>query len=335
MGKALLIIVLGTAAIIASITLGINSNATRQVETTADFLKKEEARLIADSGIEIYLEKLRENKNLTGTFLNNSWNDGTYDIYISGPSTALVIKSIGHYEGVNHTTVVKAKRDKITMPGVNSAMYISANALNINLNGSIDINGNDINMDGSAGSASPKPGIGVDNSSDSAYVINNIKPKISKAIDGAGGTPSVHTVNDTTNWDEVTQNIIFAADNTLPTGVYNTGDFGTASQPKITYVNGDATFAGNNSGYGIMVVNGDLTLTGTFDFYGIIILYGPSTITTDVVGTFNVFGGTIIVGSTVNMKSTGNSSIYYSSQAIDNAKFNLKSSRFTITSWWE
>ncbi len=155
------------------------------------------------------------------------------------------------------------------------------------------------------------------------------------SIEGEGGTPSVHTVSDTTNWEELTQNLIFAADNTLPSGTYSSGNLGTASQPKITYVNGDATFTGNLTGYGIMVINGDLTLSGTFDFYGVIILYGPSTITTNIVGNCNVYGGTIIVGSTVNIKSTGNSQLYYSSQAIDNAKVNLKSSRFAITSWWE
>jgi len=335
MGKSMLIMVIGTAMIIGSLTLGLNNNSGRQLGSTVDYLKREQARLISDSGIEVYLEKLREDKSLKGTFLNNSWGGGTYDVYISGPDSALVIKSIGHYEGTNHTTVVNAKRDPITMPNVQSAMYISTNALNINLNGSIDINGNDFNMDGSAGSGSPKPGVGVDNASDSAYVVNNIKPKISKAIEGEGGTPSVHTVSDTTNWEELTQNLIFAADNTLPSGTYSSGNLGTASQPKITYVNGDATFTGNLTGYGIMVINGDLTLSGTFDFYGVIILYGPSTITTNIVGNCNVYGGTIIVGSTVNIKSTGNSQLYYSSQAIDNAKVNLKSSRFAITSWWE
>jgi hypothetical protein len=35
------------------------------------------------------------------------------------------------------------------------------------------------------------------------------------------------------------------------------------------------------------------------------------------------------------MQATGNAQLYYSSAAINNAKTNLKSSRFTILSWWE
>jgi len=252
-----------------------------------------------------------------------------------GPDTALRLTSIGKFDNTMHTAIVNAKRDPIPMPDVNSALYISSNSMNVNLNGNMDINGNDINMDGTPGSGSSKPGIGVDNISDSAYIVNNIKPKITKSIKGEGGVPSVHTVTDNTNWGELTQNIIFAADSTLPAGTYSTGNLGTLTEPQITYVNGDVNFAGNMSGYGILVINGDLTLSGTFDFYGIIIVYEQSTITTNIVGSCNVYGGTILVGSHVDIKATGNSSLYYSSQAIANAKANLKSSRFTIVSWWE
>lgn len=335
MGKQIIILAAGMSILITIVIMALNSNTGQAVDTTANFYKEQQARIIANSGVEIYLEKLRENKSLTGTFLHNNLMNGFYDMYISGPDTALNIKSVGEFYDKNHTALVTAKRDPIQMPDVNSALYVSANSMNLNLNGNVDINGNDINMDGSSGSGSPKPGIGVDTPADSEYIVKNVKPKITKSIKGSGGTPSVSTVNDTTNWQSLTQNIIFAADNTLPGGTYTSGDFGTLTQPQITYVNGDVNLEGTMSGYGIMVINGDLTLTGTFDFYGIIILYGNSTITTDVIGTFSVYGGTILVGSSVDIKATGTSQLYYSSQAINNAKVNLKSSRFTIVSWWE
>jgi len=158
---------------------------------------------------------------------------------------------------------------------------------------------------------------------------------ISNSINGEGGPPSVHPINDSTNWEQLTDNIIFAADNTIPAGTYSGGTFGTAYQPQITYANGDVHFTGNLTGFGIMVVNGDLTLSGTFNFYGIIIVYGQSSITTDIVGNAGIYGGLILIGKNVDIKATGSSSIYYSKQAIDNAKANLKSSRFTIVSWWE
>ena len=323
------------AILISVLILTLNSNSSQAIDTTSNFYKEQQARLIANSGVEIFLERLRRNKSLTGTFLDNSLMDGTYDVYISGPDSNLTIKAIGKYYDKVHTTIVSAKRDPISMPDVNSAMYISSQTLNAQLSGNMNINGNDVNMNGTPGSGTPLPGIGVDDPSDSAYIINDIKPKISNTINGLGGSPSVHTVNDNTDWEKLTENIIFAADNTIPAGTYSSGSYGTASQPAITYANGDVKFTGNLTGYGIMVINGDLSLSGTFNFYGIIIVYGQSSITTNLVGTSGIYGGLIVIGQNVDIKSTGSSSIFYSSQAIQNAKVNLKSSRFTIVSWWE
>jgi len=134
----------------------------------------------------------------------------------------------------------------------------------------------------------------------------------------------------------VTQNLIFAADYTLPTGTYTTGTvLGTFAEPKITYVNGDVHFSGSAIGSGIMVINGNVTMSGDFKYYGIIIVYGQSSIETQIVGNGGIYGSTILVGDNVDIQATGNSALYYSSQAITNAQVNLKSSRFEILSWWE
>ena len=58
MGKSILIITLGVSLIIGFIILKLNTNATQGVEATANKFDKTHARLIANSGIEIYLEKL-------------------------------------------------------------------------------------------------------------------------------------------------------------------------------------------------------------------------------------------------------------------------------------
>jgi hypothetical protein len=335
LGKGALILVMGAAAILTMLILNLNANATSQVETTADFYKQTQARLISNSGVEIYLEKLRRDKSLKGAFDDNVLLDGRYDILIYGPDSALVIKSAAKYMGVTHTSVVTAKREPITMPNIDAAFYVSSDNMGLNLNGNVDIDGNDHNTDGSAGPNPPVPGFGVDSPSDSAFVVNDIKPKIVPSIKGAGGSPSVRAINDTTNWEALTQNIIFAADITLPTGTYSGSTLGTPSEPKVTYANGDVHFTGTMTGSGILVVNGDLTLSGQFTFSGIIIVYGQSTIQTDIVGQGIVYGSTICVGKDVDIKATGKAGLYYSSQAINNAKLNLKSSRFQILSWWE
>ena len=335
-GKASLILVISAAIILTMLILDINANTTSEVETTVDFYKQTQARLISNSGVEIYLEKLRRDKSLKGTFLDNDLMGGSYNIYISGPDSLLKIRSVGTFEKVTHVSVVTATREPVKMPDVNAAFYVSSDNMNLNLNGNVDIDGNDHNTDGNPGPNPALPGFGVDDPSDSAFVIDNVKPKISNTIKGADGPPSVRTVEDTTDWLALTENIIFAADITLPSGTYSSGTYlGTTAEPKIIHANGNVHFTGNISGDGILVVNGDLTLSGQFTFRGIIIVYGQSSIETDIVGQGAVYGGTICVGKSVDIKATGNAGLYFSSQAINNAKVNLKSSRFKILSWWE
>ena len=336
MGKSILLIILGASVIISVLILNMNANTNRSLDATLSYYDMTQARLIANSGIEIYLEKLRRDKTLTGYFPDNSLMGGMYSISISGPDTALKIESSGTYNKVIHNCIVNAKREQVILPPINSSIYVSSTNLDLNLAGNIDINGNDHNMDGTAGSSTPLPGIGVNKTPDSAYIVNDLKPKISTAILGAGSSPSVRTVPDTTNWDAVTQNYIFASDITLPSGTYSTGlTLGTAADPKITYVNGDVHFSGDASGYGILVVNGDFEMSGDFNFNGIVIVYGKSQIVTKTTGNSGIYGAAIFVGESVDFQATGNALFYYSKQAIDNAKNNLKSSRFKITSWWE
>jgi hypothetical protein len=336
MGKGLIIITLGVSIIIGYFALNLNANSNRGLQTTLDFFETTQARLIANSGIEIYLEKLRRNKNLTGSFLNNTLMDGSFDIHISGVDSLMTISAVGRYRDKIHTSIVTARRTLVTIPDVNSAIYVSSDNIGLDLNGNIDIDGNDHNIDGTPGPQPALPGIAVDDPADSAFIVNSLKPKISNAILGAGGAPSVRTVEDNTDWLTLTESYIFAADTTLVTGTYTTGTvLGTAANPIITYVNGNVDFSGQASGYGVMVVNGNLSMSGLFSYKGIIIAYGQSSIETKTVGNGGIYGAAIFVGQNVNIQATGNSLFYYSSQAILLAQNNLKSSRFEILSWWE
>ncbi|MHB9012651.1 MAG: hypothetical protein ACYC49_10580 [Ignavibacteriaceae bacterium] len=331
MGKAVLIVTLGLSIIIGILIVNLNANSTRGLQTSVDSYSEMQSRLIANSGVEIYLEKLRRNKSLTGNFIGNSLMGGSYDVYISGPDSNLTVRSVGHFNGNDHTCIVTAKRSPISIPNITSAIYVSTADLGLHLSGNMYIDG----TDHSAEPGPSLPGIGVNSPTDSAYIINNIKPNISNSILGLGGYPSVSTVSSNTDWSSVTQNFIFAADTTISTGTYSSGTLGTASNPKITYANGNVNFSGTGSGYGIMVVNGNLSMSGNFSFTGIVIVYGQDSISTNSQGSSGILGATIFVGQSVNFKATGESSFYYSSQAINNAKTNLKSSRFQIVKWWE
>jgi len=336
MGRALLIIVIGVAALLSILKANMSSNSSQEVDNSVNFFKKNQARLVANSGIEVYLEKLRRDKDLTGHFEDNSLMGGKYDIDISGPDSALQIVSNSTFYGTTHRSFVLAKRTPVKMPTINSAMYINSTGLNLNLNGNMKIDGNDHNTDGSPGPNPSVPGVGLDSPADSAYFANNIKSKISNDILGQGGAPSIRSIPDTTDWLAITEALIFAADITVPSGTYSSEvTFGTPSEPKITYLNGDVHLSAGFEGDGIMIVNGNLEMDGNSKFRGIILVYKNSSIECNIEGSGGMYGGIILAGTNVNIRSTGNSSFFYSSQALANAQAKLKSSRFEIVDWWE
>lgn len=335
MGKGILLLVVGVAALISLLIVNLNANTNQSLDTTLDMYKNTQARLISNSGVEVYLEKMRRDKELTGTFLNNTLMGGKYDLYISGLDPNLTIRSVGYYDNKVHTSLVNAKREPIKIPSVSSALYISSNTSALNLNGNVDIDGNDHRMNGTVGSQPPLPGIGVDDAGDSAFVINNVKPKITKTINGAGGSPSVHTIADSTDWLAFSEDLMFSADTILTTGTYSSGSqFGTYDEPIITYCDGNVDFT-DATGYGVMVINGNINLSGNFTYYGVVIVYGQSSIRCQAIGNNSIYGGTILVGDDVSIESQGNAEFYYSSEAINLGILKLKSSRFKITSWLE
>ena len=334
-GKTMIILALGFAIITSFLILKLNANSKEGLSTTVDHFKSIQSRLIANSGAEIYLEKMRRNKTLHGTFNNNTIMGGYYDIDISGPDSFLTITSTGYFDNTVHQSIIRASREPVQLPPSLGALYIVSDVLGLQLNGNLDIDGSDTNTDGSSGPEPALPGVVLDDPADSAYFIDNIKPKIANDIEGFGGSPSVYSTPDTTDWEAVVMNTIFAADITVPTGTYSSGTFGTPTDPKITFMNGNIHLSGTCQGDGIMIINGNLTMSGDFTYRGIILVYDKSTIECQITGNGGVYGTTILVGSNVDLHSTGNAAFYYSSQAIKNSQLYLKSSRFDIASWWE
>lgn len=339
MGKMAIILTMGITVIIGFFVLRLNSNAKEGLSTTLDMYEYTQARLIANSGVEIYLEKMRRDKSLnSGSFLNNALAEGTYDIYITGPDTALNIRSVAHFMNVTHETIVKAKRDPVKFPTPPAALYVSTSAVtNVKMTGNFtssgfnyDKNGNLVNNTG----PNIVPGLLVDNNADSIAIRNSLK-KVGN-ITGLGGTPSIKVHDYNIDWAGISNDLAFSADQTLGTGTYNGGTFGTYSSPKITLINGDATFNGNLTGSGVLIVNGNITIRGTFSFQGMIIAYKESAITAELNGNGTVLGSFIVSGNSVDMNlSNGSFAAKYSKETLANAQLNLKSSRFKILSWWE
>ena len=341
MGKMALILTMGITVIIGFFVLRLNSNAKQGLDTTLNMYEYTQSRLIANSGVEIYLEKMRRDKTLnSGTYLNNDLADGSYDIYITGPDSALNIRSVAHFMNVTHETIVKAKREPVKFPAPPAALYVSAAAVqNVMMSGNFTVSGFNHDKNGNLVSTinNTVPGLVVDNNADSVAMVDILKKNTISNITGkGGGTPNIAVKNIGVDWPAISNELAFSADATLGSGTYNGGTFGTYDKPQITLINGSAEFKGNLSGAGILVVNGDLTIAGTFNFKGIIIAYKESAITTKLNGTGDVIGSLIVSGTSADMDiSNGTFQALYSPEALNNAKLNLKSSRFKILSWWE
>ncbi|MDP2362919.1 MAG: hypothetical protein Q8M94_04015 [Ignavibacteria bacterium] len=340
MGKMALILTMGITVIIGFFVLRLNSNAKQGLETTLNMYEYTQARLIANSGVEIYLEKMRRDKTLSGTFLNNHLADGTYDISITGPDSALKIRSVSHFMNVSHETIVKAKREPVKFPTPPGALYVSAAAVqNVMMSGNFTVSGYNHDKLGTLVSTtvSTVPGLVVDNNADSVAMVDILKKNTISNITGkGGGTPNIAVKPAGVDWPAVSNELAFSADATIGSGKYTKGEFGTYSNPQITLINGNADFTGNITGAGILIVNGDLKIAGTFNYKGIIIAYKQSAITTKLTGTGDVIGSLIVSGTSANLDiSAGTFRALYSPETLNNAKTNLKSSRFKILSWWE
>ena len=339
MGKASLIIVLGMSVIVSFIILKLNANSKENLSTTVNMFEQTQARLIANSGIEIYLEKLKNDMSMIGnTYNNNTLFGGTFDITISGPDTAIVVTSISTFMDVTHKSIAIARADKLPIFVNNSAMYVSSETMsNIKINGNITLNGYNHDINGTKLSdGNEVPGIAVDFPEQVQQIIENISGKA--LVDGIGGPPSVHVATTFLDWqqyaDDVESNpdIIINSEDDLR----NYPHLGTISQPKTTFINGDIHITSSLEGCGILVVNGNLRINGNFTYRGLVISYKDSDITTELNGNGLVIGSMVIAGTNANLEiSNGTYKCLYSQEALDIVNNLLKTKRFDILSWWE
>ena len=164
--------------------------------------------LIANSGVEVYLEKLKADKSLLDKeFTNNNLMGGKYEVTIQGPDTLVKVTTIATFQDVSHKTIVFAKADKIPLIPGPGAMYLTASTISsfkkTGIGGSVLIDGNNHDINGNLnGDGIVTPGIAVDGDVTNTEVTNIIKANAIDQVLGTGGLPSVQTITNTTDWDE-------------------------------------------------------------------------------------------------------------------------------------
>jgi len=269
---------------------------------------------------------------------------GNYDIGISGPDSIVRVTSSATFMGVQHKTVVEAAADKVPLYPGHGAMYLSSGTvagLKKNaINGSIEINGNDHDINGNLTGGSAVPGITVDGETQKNSVIAMITKNTIDQVLGSGGTPSVMVTNNTVDWVEYAQLVADNPDIIIDTQdkIKTTNSWGTVFEPKVTFVNGDIKINNSQvaSGCGILVVNGSLEINGGFNYIGLVIAFKNTTIDIKLNGDAQILGSLVVAGTQINVDdSSGNVKSLYSSEALNLTEVLLVTKRFTILSWWE
>ncbi len=348
MGKSSLIIVLGTMLLVSFLVLKLNGNSKENLSTTVDMFDQTQARLIANTGVEVYLEKLYDDKTLVGSSIpTQSLFGGTYDVNITGALPYVTVTTQSEFQGVRHISVADAYLTPISFPNPPGGIYISSNsAVNAAELGDMAVSGLDHYADGTPNpGGKPVWGVGVDDEAQRDNILASLlKPEnIEGVLDtttGVTGHPSVGVTGLGVDWAKMYQFLANAADQTFIQDIPNGTNLGTLDHPVITLVNADAAanktiIINNGIGAGILVVNGDIKFAGNFDYKGIILCYKNSDLTFQSSGTNNVNGGIIIAGKYITFKLTGTMNVNHSQDAIDKVRARLKSNGFKILSWYE
>jgi hypothetical protein len=349
MGKSSLIVVLGLSVIVAFFILKLNANSKENLSTTVNMFEQTQARLIANTGVEIYLEKLYADLALINTTSSpqNLFN-GSYVVNLAGTLPDVRVTSTATFQGITHISVADAWLEPINLPRLPGGIYLNtASVLDPKEIGDMNVSG--LNHDPSGNiKGDGKPAVwsvAVDDAVQRDEILKGLKKpeKLTGLINpttGETGYPSVGVDNVSDEWADIYQYLANAADQTFIQDIPNGADLGTLIDPKITLINaaasdGNTIMVNGNEGAGILVVNGNVKFAGNFSFKGLILAYKNTDITFESTGTNEVIGGVVVAGQSIGFELTGTMNVKYSLEVLNLIKTNLKADGFTILSWYE
>jgi hypothetical protein len=174
-------------------------------------------------------------------------------------------------------------RPRSTLPDPAAAVYLNDENANTSFSGNaFRIDGNDVNLDGTAGSGSPIYGIAING--DPNQVLAQLNSQQEDNVTGIGGYPSVgqETPNDPFFIQGFVSTLEPSADLLFQNygGTY-TGTLGdwTTGNYLITLSKGDFHLGGGSTGAGVLLVDGNLTISGGWEFVGFVFVTGTVRLT--------------------------------------------------------
>jgi hypothetical protein len=230
---------------------------------------------------------------------------------------------------VGMVTVEKIARRKVPVIPKIAALLVDPNVVLDFRGNRFNIDGNDHNVDGTAGSGDSLFGLatlqGETAGDNAAALLAQVPVNAYDQIHGAGSDPSVgESTGDAVDLQAIFNS--FKANNTheLTTGTYTDLDLEDTAGAEfpIAYASDGLHLSGNGYGRGVLVVEGDLTITGTFTFEGLVIVNGDVRLsgggsTIHSYGSLMVTDSIIAIDEENDLDISGNADIFYSEAALD------------------
>jgi len=280
----------------------------------------------------------------------------------------VILNATGTVNGVTRT--IQAAVTRLRLPTVGALAFPGVTANTAFADDSLVINGNDTNPDGTAGPCAPAWGIAVATAAERNQVltalgtraqnvsgkpINPASPgvgantiasdatltpaRISKYVDAVKGMASISLQS-----SPAAPLVYSSIGSTCATNWNSPTCWGTRSQPKLVYVKGtgDPTYTAltmAGTGVGTLIVeDGSLAILGNLQWEGPIIVTGKNVAfkLLGVTSTVDRVYGSVIVNETftgLQTSDAGNTKLYYSCQALNNAMRVRSLNR--LTSWRE
>ncbi|MBI5646281.1 MAG: hypothetical protein HY962_05055 [Ignavibacteriae bacterium] len=343
MGQSSLILALMTSLLLGGAVFGFISEMDRSNDTTTDQFIAEHALNVANSGVNLAVSRLRQNKLWRTGFSSLAVDRGTVTVTVVDIGVDTVrITSAGTY--ADSTRVVSAiARLSSLFPTVQSALAVYGDTVAISNSGkSFLIDGRDYRIDGTTLSGNPPVwGVGTEDPKIADYLKTSINTGgIAPNVQGQGGAPSVGVFSGDSI--KVLRDLYKSmATRTLAPGKYSgNAVYGTLANPEIVYIPGDLNWDGNIEGAGILVVDGQLDLRGKVSWKGIVIaIAGGLTIDLGASGTPSLLGTTLVGNSNAlnltHVKINGNPSVKYSYETVATVLSNLDLLAVKVLSYYE
>lgn len=284
MGKMLLMLVVGMGIIVSMASLNMHRSNTDMLSNAVEKYDEIQARLYAESSMEIAIKELSSNSNYSGAQSIN-YGNGVGSIAIQnssskvpdGPNAGMVsVKQINTVGRVNGKVVTA--RAIIQMPGGTTPLpppflqYAVATGQNFTMNGNVrirDDNNPNINANIHTNSNFQMNGnntiegfltyAGTAHSNPASRLTTNIVPNVNPT-----GAPSHSQSAQVAMPDFNPDNYIGLATTVHNGNVTLSGNrnLGTKENPQIIYVAGDLNLSGTITGYGVFIVKGNVNING-------------------------------------------------------------------------